>query len=169
MTGLELTVVKSCSWVEPEKELGGESATINSIDIHRQSEFFFCHLVTVHAVKDQLNTPPPCDGARQNLLNIEQLHCHSAISNEAVDRTKIQNITKLLQSFLSVCVIVMSLLSSLGKRCNLFRTTVLGAERDIPSSQRLMQPLQPCITYLDMHKPLTVKMQTSLRVSVKYL
>ena len=63
----------------------------------------------------------------------------------------------------------MSLLSSPGKRCNLFRTTVLGAERDLLSSQRQMQPLQPCITYLDMHKPLTVKMQTSLRVSVKYL
>ena len=168
MTGLGLTVVKSCSWVEPEGIGWGECN--NQLDRYPSPEWiFFCHLMTVHAVKDQLNTPPSCDGARQNLLNIEQLHCHNTISNEAVDRTKIQNITRLLQSFLSICVIVMSLLSSLGKRCNLFRTTVLGAESDLPSSQRLKQPLQPCITYLDMHKPLTVKMQTSLRVSVKYL
>ena len=65
-----------------------ENATIDPIDIHRQSEYFFGHVMIVHAVKDQLITPPPCDGTPQNLLNIGQLHCHNTNSqyqNEDVD------------------------------------------------------------------------------------
>ena len=41
-----------------------------------------------------------------------------------------------------MCVVTRPL-NSLGKRFNVFRTTVLGAERDLLSSQQLMEPLQP--------------------------
>ena len=48
--------------------------------------------------------------------------------------------------------------------CNLFRTTVLGTERDLSFSQALAAV---ALVYLPMHKvSLTVKCQTSLQVSV---
>ena len=55
----------------------------------------------------------------------------------------------------------------LVNNCNLFRTTVLGAERDLSFSQALAAI---ALVYLPMHKiSLTVNCQTSLQVSVQYI
>ena len=47
---------------------------------------FLSVVMSVHAVEDQLNGPSPRDSARQNLLNIERLHCHD--KNKEVDEVQ---------------------------------------------------------------------------------
>ena len=85
-----MNITECCSWVN-HKELGRREQQL--------AHHFLSIVMIVHGVKDQLNTPPPCGGARQNLLNIWQLHRHNTKWKE-ISRlnTKIQNcsITKLI-------------------------------------------------------------------------
>ena len=93
-----------------------------------------CPLNFGHAVKDQLNVPSPCDGARQNLLpSLSQHKIKAKIQNSSATKlihcSQVANWPGYVQiqagseeSFAKQCVI-MRLLTSRGRRCNFAQGT----------------------------------------------